>query len=230
MRWLHQHRYLVLVFGLGGTYIAQSADQGLTGGWIASDAILALIMLAVLFVVFERRLNRVIALCLAVAGITTRLAFRILTAEELQLPLTVVHYVLLVLFLGYAVAVILGHIFTKSTVSTDDILGAVSGYLIAGAAWSSLYALTDALAPGSFTIASTLNAHLSSWHGRTALFNYFSIVTLTTMGYGDVTPSRAPATSFAMLEAVFGQFYIAVVVAQLVSARMTAGISPESGD
>jgi hypothetical protein len=230
MTWLHQHKYLALVVALGCTFILQSEGQGLTGGWIFSDLIVALIMLAVLSVVFVRRVDRIIALCLAVAGITTRLAFRVLTSEQLQLPLTVVHYALLVVFLGYAVAVILGHIFTKSTVGSDDILGAVCGYLIAGAAWSSLYALTDSLAPGSFTIASTLNAQLSSWHGRTALFNYFSIVTLTTMGYGDVTPSRAPATSFAMLEAVFGQFYIAVVVAQLVSARMTAGISPDAGN
>ena len=55
------------------------------------------------------------------------------------------------------------------------------------------------------------------------MFNYFSIVTLTTMGYGDITPARAPATVLAMLEAVFGQFYIAVVVAQLVGARMAGG-------
>jgi len=230
MMWLRRHRYLVLVLGLGCFFIVQSIDQGMTGGWIFPDLILALIMLAVLSVVFERRVDRIIALCLAAAAIATRLAFRLLTVPEVQLPLTVIHYSLLVIFLGYAVAVILGHIFTKSSVSTDDILGAVSGYLIAGAAWSSLYALTDSLTPGSFTIAPGLDAHLSSWHGRTALFNYFSMVTLTTMGYGDVTPSRAPATAFAMLEAVFGQFYIAVVVAQLVSARLTAAVSPDAGN
>ena len=52
------------------------------------------------------------------------------------------------------------------------------------------------------------------------MFDYFSLVTLTTMGYGDITPARAPATVFATLEAIFGQFYIAILVAQLVGLRL----------
>ena len=59
------------------------------------------------------------------------------------------------------------------------------------------------------------------------MFNYFSLVTLTTMGYGDVTPVRAPATIFATLEAVFGQFYIAVLVAQLVGLRLAQALQPD---
>ena len=58
------------------------------------------------------------------------------------------------------------------------------------------------------------------------MFNYFSLVTLTTMGYGDVTPARAPATMLATLEAVFGQFYIAVLVAQLVGLRLAQALQP----
>ena len=59
------------------------------------------------------------------------------------------------------------------------------------------------------------------------MFNYFSLVTLTTMGYGDVTPVRPPATALATLEAVFGQFYIAVVVAQLVGLRLAQAFGPK---
>jgi len=103
--------------------------------------------------------------------------------------------------------VILGDIFKKSAVGADDVLGAMGGYLMAGAAWSSLYALVDTLVPGSFVLSPAFVAQSSDWDGRTAMLNYFSIVTLTTMGYGDITPVRAPATAFAMFEAVFGQFY-----------------------
>src|SRR5208283_4146458 len=99
MTWLHRHKYLALVVALGCTFIVQSNDQALTGEWIFSDLIVALILLAVLSVVFERRVDRIIALCIAVASITTRLAFRVLTGEAFQLPLTVLHYVLLVVFL-----------------------------------------------------------------------------------------------------------------------------------
>jgi ion channel len=230
MTWLHRHKYLVLIATLGCLYLGQSTAHGLTGGRVFSDILAGLIMLAVLLVVFEHRRDRIVALAVAIVGISSSLARYLPSAEPYQVLLTIVHYLLLTVFLGYAVAVILGNIFNKSAVGADDVLGAVSGYLIAGAAWSSLYALTDSLAPGSFTLAPAFSALLSDWHGRTAVFNYFSIVTLTTMGYGDITPTRAPATAFAMLEAVFGQFYIAVVVAQLVGARMTSGVRPGSGE
>jgi hypothetical protein len=79
--------------------------------------------------------------------------------------------------------------------------------------------------PGSFVISPALSDVVSE-QGRTALFNYFSVVTLTTMGYGHVTPARAPATVLVMLEATFGQFYIAVVVAQRVGLRLAQAIAP----
>jgi hypothetical protein len=191
---------------------------------------MSLIFLAVLLVVFEHRRSRIMALLLTVAGIISSWALYVLPAEKFQVPLTVVHYVLETVFLGYAAAVILGDIFKRSAVGADDVLGAVSGYLIAGGAWSSLYLLTDTLVPGSFTLVPAFASQLSDWHGRTAVFNYFSRVTLTTLGYGDVTPARAPATAFAMLEAVFGQFYIAVVVAQLVGARTAGGVRRDAGE
>jgi hypothetical protein len=222
MNWLHQHKYLVLLATLSCLFIGQSTPHGLAGG-AGSDILPALISLAVLLVVFERRRDRIIALAVAIIGILSSLARYLPSAGPYQESLTIVHYVLLIVFLGYAVAVILGNVFKKGAVGADDVLGAISGYLIAGFAWSSLYALTDSLAPESFTLAPAFVSLLSDWHGRSAVFNYFSMVTLTTMGYGDVTPARAPATAFAMLEAVFGQFYIAVVVAQLVGARM-AGV------
>jgi len=51
-------------------------------------------------------------------------------------------------------------------------------------------------------------------------------MTLTTVGYGDITPARPPATALAMLEAIFGQFYIAVVVAELVGLRLAQAVAP----
>jgi hypothetical protein len=229
MTWLNQHKYLLLLATLCCLFIGQSTAHGLMGGRVFSDVLVALISLAVLLVVFERRRDRAIALAVAIVAVLSSLGRYLPSAGSYQASLTIVHYVLLTVFLGYAVAVILGNIFKKGAVVADDVLGAISGYLIAGFAWSSLYALTDSLAPESFTLAPAFVSLLSDWHGRTAVFNYFSMVTLTTMGYGDITPARAPATAFAMLEAVFGQFYIAVVVAQLVSARMAGGARQDCG-
>lgn len=123
-------------------------------------------------------------------------------------------------FFGFATVEILRSIFRHRTIGVDAVIGSMCGYLLAGAAWASLYSLIDHVVTGSFSMSPSLAARLEGWHSRHALFDYFSFVTLTTMGYGDVTPVRAPATVLALLEAVFGQFYVAVVVAQLVSVRL----------
>ena len=71
---------------------------------------------------------------------------------------------------------------------------------------------------------------LGAWHLQRFLFNYFSVMTLTTMGYSDITPAGAPVYTLIWLEAVFGQFYSAVVVAQLVGLKLAQAIKNESPD
>jgi hypothetical protein len=65
---------------------------------------------------------------------------------------------------------------------------------------------------------------MDTWHGRIAVLSYVSLGSLTSLGSGEVVPVRPPATILTTLEAVFGQFYIAVVVAQLVGARLSHGL------
>jgi len=230
MLWLRQHRHLVLLSALGLGLVMQSIPRGVLGGLVFSRIILALMSLLVLLIVFEHHRSRITAVFVAIALVLSSVAHVALSGKPLEIPLGVLHYALLTAFFAYAVAVILGNIFRKSAVDTDDVLGAVSGYLIAAAAWSSLYALTYTLVPDAFTLAPAFVGQLSGWPERTAVFNYFSIVTMTTMGYGDITPVRAPATTFVLMEAIFGQFYIAIVVAQLVGARLSSRVDQKADD
>ena len=230
MTWLHRHKQLVLASMLGCLYIVQSTSHGLLGARALSNVFVGLIVLAVLLAVFEHHRSRIVAVILAAVTLVTNVVHYAQPAAELEIPLSVAHYMLVTLFLGYSVVVILGNLFRKGTVGADDVLGAVNGYLIAGAAWSSLYALTSTLVPEAFTLPPAFASQVSDWPGRSSVFNYFSIVTLTTVGYGDITPARAPATTLTMMEAVFGQFYIAVVVAQLIGARLSNPVRQEAGD
>jgi hypothetical protein len=71
----------------------------------------------------------------------------------------------------------------------------------------------------------------SHWHLRRALFDYLSFTTLTGLGYSDISPGGPPAYSLTWMEVVFGQFYMAVVVAQLVGLKLAPamkGNGPES--
>jgi len=68
-------------------------------------------------------------------------------------------------------------------------------------------------------------AKRGDWHLKRSLFDYLSLTTLTSLGYGDITPVGQPAYSLTWLEMVVGQFYMAVVVAQLVGLKLAQAIS-----
>ena len=102
--------------------------------------------------------------------------------------------------------------------------------MLAALAWANLYAAIELISPGAFLVTGADQPDLARWHERESLFIYFSLTTLTTVGYGDVTPVAAAARSAAMFEGVFGQFYIAVVVAQLVGSKLAEAVARDSGE
>jgi voltage-gated potassium channel len=180
-------------------------------------------------VVFEWRTDRIVAVAAAVIAIVCNWARYALPSGG-GTAIGVAHDFALALFFSFAVVEILRGIFRQRAIRADDVLGSVCGYLLAGAAWASLHSLVDYLAPASFTLNESVGAQLDGWHTRHAVFDYFSLVTLSTMGYGDVTPIRAPALTLSWMEAVFGQFYIAIVVAQLVAARLAQSLRSGNHD
>jgi hypothetical protein len=216
---MRKHKYLILIVVLIGVMGVEASARRAILGPLVSDLLIALIALAVFLAVFKGRRERTVAFVAAAAALVFSLSRHLPIPAEYETARAVAHRILMALFLGFAVATILRNIFAEKAITGDEVLGAVCGYLLAAAMWANLYAATEILVPDSFSVSNDLK-ELATTHGRTALFNYFSVVTLTTMGYGDITPVRAPATALAMLEAIFGQFYIAVVVAQLVGLRL----------
>jgi hypothetical protein len=128
-----------------------------------------------------------------------------------------------IIFLGFVATTILRTILTQGRISTDSIFGAICAYLILGMAWGSLYAVVEVMQPGSFQATGELAAALQAAETRGPTLVYYSFVTLTTMGYGDITPVAPAARTLAWLEAMTGQFYIAVLVAALVGIRVSRG-------
>jgi len=121
------------------------------------------------------------------------------------------------LFLGYVTQILLRHVIQADRVDAEMIYGAIAGYLLLGVIWAMLYTVTETLQPGSFTLTATGDTR--PWDDLL----YYSFVTLTTLGYGDVLPLSSRARSLAVLEAVTGVFYVAVLVARLVSLHILHG-------
>ena len=132
-------------------------------------------------------------------------------------------HVCAVLFLLGASALIVKSLFSARTLTFDSILGAVCGYLFLGLAWAVLYALIEEFRPGSFAISPKLVTGGEVARPLPSVLTYFSFVTLTTVGYGDINPVSPAARTLAWMEALTGQFYLAVIVAGLVSVLAAKG-------
>ncbi len=127
-----------------------------------------------------------------------------------------------IVFVGYVVILMLRYLFSTNRVTTDTIAASLCIYFLLAIMWAEVYSIMEILEPGSFRVAGSGEQDVSLVMGRggTAMALYYSLVTMTTLGYGDVVPTSAPARSFAAMEAVTGQMYLAVLVARLVGMHI----------
>jgi hypothetical protein len=124
--------------------------------------------------------------------------------DEFLLLLVVVYY-------AFTTGAIIRHLFRRDRVDTDTILSAISAYLMIGLTFAVTYMLVELTGPGSFV--ENTGDQMVQWGD---MF-YFSFVTLTTLGYGDISPVAPHARSLAILEAAAGVLYMSTLIARLVS-------------
>lgn len=135
-------------------------------------------------------------------------------------PIEIIKWIFITLFLAYVLTTILSYILSEKEVTADLITGAVCAYFLIGMLWTFIFYFMELAREGSFSLSKTLRGDV--WP-----FLYYSFVTLTTLGYGDIVPLTDPARSLAVLEAVTGQLYLAVTIARLVGVH--ASRSPFGG-
>jgi voltage-gated potassium channel len=114
----------------------------------------------------------------------------------------------------------------------DMICGALCVFVLFGMCWANLFTLVERLAPGSFAVDFG-RYHVDAGADPLAaagVFTYYSFVTLTTVGYGDIVPASATARWLVWLEAVFGQFYMAVFVSRLIGLQVSPVAAEDDAD
>ena len=120
-----------------------------------------------------------------------------------------------VAFIATITVAILVYTFRQKDISSDVIAGAIVAYLLMAVMWSQVYVVLETAQPGSF------NFPAEACDSTQALLRYFSLVTITTVGYGDITPATSAARAFANLESVVGQLYLVIQVAWLVGMHVS---------
>lgn len=217
---IERHRHLVLLVVLLLLAAVQPIAHRIVWGMFLYDLLMTAGLLVVWLAVFQQRGERRWALLIAGPTALTRWASAG-ESSEWQRAMSATHHLLVAVFFAFAIVVILRGIFREKRVRTDHFLGTICGYLLAGVAWGNIYTMFDLLSQGAFRVTPEVAAHLSDERLRSFYFNYFSLCALTGAGFGDITPVLPIVSTLSWLEAAFGQFYIAVVVAQLVTLKFT---------
>lgn len=123
---------------------------------------------------------------------------------------------LMLVFLVSASWLVGGHVLLTGSIDLNKLIGAFALYLMIGLIWAVLYTMVLVVWPDAFN-----GIEPGNWYDNLAVTTYFSFVTLTALGYGDISPSRPIAEVLVVLEAVAGIFYVATVVASLVGAMIS---------
>jgi hypothetical protein len=191
------------------------------------DGLITIVFLAALLAIFAESAFRLVALVLGIPTIVGVWIDYVLPGLP-RLPLVVGFHLVAALFFGFTVATILRAVHKEVTVSADAIYGAFCGYLLVGLAFGHLYCVMEFINPGSFKGSEELSTQLQVQAGHHALLTYFSLVTLTSVGYGDITPGSGAVRSLAVIEAMIGQFYIAVLIGELIGKRVSQAMSVQN--
>jgi hypothetical protein len=227
--WYLRRRYSFLLLAMALLLILHPMVRGdVLGRWLY-DVFLTLVFLAIFPILFKGKSHRLAAVLLGVPTIIANWTGYVFPALPPQL-LTVGVHGLAALFLGFTTATILLTIHEEEAVSADSLAGAFCGYLLAGVAFGHVYCILEALAPGSFRVPTELAAEMVHAGHRRVVLTYFSFITLTTVGYGDIVGATPVARQLACVEALAGQFYIAVVMAELIGLKLSQpGSGPRPG-
>jgi hypothetical protein len=171
-----------------------------------------------------RRRRSIVGWTLAVVAVGERLA----TTVSANPTLYRVSTICWMLFFAFITWTELRSVLKQKEITTETISMSISVYLLFGVTWGMLYATIfeyhrDAFSFGGAPLQASDPQHLFP------IFVYFSLTTLSTIGYGDIVPMTLQARYAAVAEGITGQFYLAILVARLVGMQMSQPRNPDSG-
>jgi len=207
-------RFLYLLFFILMMIALKPLDEFIGKFGILLDLIITAILLSAIYAISQKRNFRIIGVLLAVPMLLSVWFTHFFKITWLQISGNLFG----IAFFAFIIITILSFIFSQDEITIDQIAGAAVVYLLMATMWIYAYRVIEMIHPGSFYIA---QGHST---GQPLSFMYYSFVTITTLGYGDIFPISTAAKSCAILEAVIGQLYLVSTVAWLVGANISQAI------
>jgi len=161
------------------------------------------------YAVSEKRAHWIIALALTIPAGILNATYALHPDPKIAIPT----WLCTIASLLFSLVALLRAVIRTREITSDTIYGALSVYMLIGIVWGVCYILLETLQPGALAMDPTRHPqHQLDWFDCM----FYSFVTLTTVGYGDMIPVSGPARSLSVLEAICGVMYVAILVARLV--------------
>lgn len=192
-----------------------------------------LVLLACVFSAADSRLSLVVAIVFALPsliGFLSVIGFS-LAGEWSPDWIVWVRLAMTTGLLIYSAAFILVDVLRSPRINADEICAAVSVYLLLGLIWALFYSMAYEVSPECMAmpdVTETVAPEAAGLENFTT-FTYFSFVTLSTLGYGEIVPMSAETRMLAWVEAMFGQIYLAVLIGRVLGLHVAA-VSKRRGD
>jgi len=175
----------------------------------------------------QRRRRNLVGWTLAILAISERVMTILAPSARVYLVGSVSWFVLFAFVTWSTVRSVL----KQREVTAETISMAISAYLLLGVTWGLLYSVIYQLDPAAFNLGASFAAVSDFWQNQQRVFTtfvYFSLTTLSTIGYGDITALSTEGRYAAVAEGIAGQMYLAILVARLVAVQMTRSTTEQT--
>ena len=227
--WTIRERFTILTIVLFGYIfvLAPAPQRSQLWGHITQGVLSAVVIISLCACVRRRR----VMVPLTGIGVVVLALIWVAEARPGDGELVLANYLGTATVLLLTAVIVLNDVASTPRVTHDTVLGAISAYLLFALVFALIYAAEYTLNPSSFDIPDavvTVLAESNSNAAVTRVFMYFSFVTISTLGYGDVLPSSTVAQATAAGEAILGQVFLAVAVARLVALQIAHASNSET--
>ncbi len=206
-----RERFLILIGLIMGLIVLVPILNRFITIRIVLDLFLTAIAISMVYTVSNKKRHVIVGLLLAIVLLAS-VWFQYFYQDKTVAAIGMIAGVFLI---GVIIRSLLGFMFKSEEVTKEVIYAAILLYLLAAFMWAFAYTFLELLDPASFNIPQSQD------RGDLLVFQYYSFVTITTLGYGDITPGTEMAKTFSALEAVVGQLYLVIVFAWLVGMHVS---------
>ena len=207
-----KERFFILLCLIGGLLVLVPILNRFVAARIFLDIFLTAIVISVAYIISHKKRNLIFGVTLGVV----MLASLWIPYTDQNKWIAASGMIAGALLIAFGMASLLDLMLKSKGVNREIIYAAILLYLLAALMWAFVYTFLELVDPASF------NIELVRSEGQLLVFQYYSFVTITTLGYGDITPVTEVAKAFSVLEALVGQLYLVVAVAWLVGMHVSS--------